>query len=56
MILFLAWKSKNSGLGHYKRTKNLYNFIKRFKKSNFLTFSNLGGNLSTGTVLIYGVK
>jgi hypothetical protein len=42
MILFLAWKSKNSGLGHYKRTKNLYNFIKRFIKSNFLTFGNLG--------------
>jgi hypothetical protein len=42
MILFLAWKNKNSGLGHYKRTKNLYNFVKKFKKSNFLTFSNLG--------------
>jgi len=46
MILFLAWKSKNSGLGHYKRTNNLYNFIKKFKKSNFLTFDTLASLLT----------
>jgi hypothetical protein len=46
MILFLAWKSKNSGLGHYKRTNNLYNFIKKFKKSNFLIFDTLDSLLT----------
>lgn len=45
MILFLAWKSKNSGLGHYKRTVSLYNYIKKFKKSKFLIFDNLNSLL-----------